>query len=115
MKQWIITIPAARVAEANLFCRSIAEGGEKTFTNGLSSDGKSAAEYYWCCWTMTDDIEAQLRAGLPFAVFVEKFTEGDGYPKGVRKTPYEVLSENSLKKNIPTEEAISPEKVEDLI
>ena len=48
--RYLVILPAANQAQANALAKSEfdSDGGEKTFTVGLSADGKEPATHYWC-------------------------------------------------------------------
>jgi hypothetical protein len=61
-KYIVMIIPIDKKSNANLDANKVDKGRtSKTFTVGLSPNGKLPITHHWCCWWMSDDEEKQIR------------------------------------------------------
>jgi len=58
----IIIISIDEQVSANNLCATIVEGGENTFTVGLSSKGSEPITHYWCNWDMKQEQYDVIKA-----------------------------------------------------
>jgi len=56
----VIIISAEEKDAANELCGQISEGGENTFTIGLSPNGQLPITNYWCGWYVDGELEQSL-------------------------------------------------------
>jgi hypothetical protein len=67
VKRFIIVARADLAAAANLAAKqpdTDPEGGDTTFTAGLSASGSAPAQAYWCSWQMTLAQASAIRTRL---------------------------------------------------
>jgi hypothetical protein len=61
-KYIVAIVPQDKKDAANIDCDKVNKGKTlKTFTVGLSPDGKPPITHHWCCWWMDDKEEKQIR------------------------------------------------------
>lgn len=89
-RQVIIVISAEERDGANAAAKDQfdPEGGERTFTSGLSADGSAPATHYWCCARFRDEAMAKLGPVAQTFASARVFVE---------REPGEVLAECGLK------------------
>ena len=65
-----IVIPAGNIKSANLWMKESIDkvGGDKTFRNGLSADGKAPATHYWTCFGyLSEKVYSNIKGNLKFS------------------------------------------------
>jgi hypothetical protein len=94
-RRLIIVVKAAAAAAANARAKELdSEGGERTFTVGLSTTGLPPVTHYWCSWQMDDDWDARIKENLQNAV-----DNGNAWVfNGNIRTPEWVLQQLGLKR-----------------
>lgn len=61
-KYVVMIVPENKKNIANIDADKVDRGKtSKTFTVGLSPNGKLPITHHWCCWWMSDDEEKQIR------------------------------------------------------
>lgn len=90
--KYIIVIPASLKDTANTWVKAGAdsEGGEETFSVGLSTTGSDPATHYWCNWRLDDSHKVDTLA------YINGDAEINVYDT-TSYTPQQVLDELSLK------------------
>ncbi len=94
-KRLIIVVSAAAAAVTNARAKEIdSEGGEQTFTVGLSATGKEPITHYWCSWAMSDNEHDAMQQKLLLHV-----TQGEAKIfDGNKLTSDEVLQQMGLQR-----------------
>lgn len=101
VRRLIIVIKAVRLVQANMRTRLVdAEGGERTFTNGLVPVGSlldTPPTHYWCSWAMRITEDSDIRARLQAWV-----DTGDCWVfNGNTTTPEELLVQFNMERALP--------------
>lgn len=94
-RRLIILVTAEIAAQANARAKELdAEGGERTFTVGLSATGAAPATHYWCNWGLTGSGDAAVRSRLGALVDAGSAKVFDGNSRA----PESVLAEVGLRR-----------------
>jgi len=97
----IIVVPENKKTNANLDADKLDSGRtSKTFTVGLSSDGKFPITSRWCCWWMSDDEKKEIRKDFDPLNPVNPTNKNSSKIYDLSKgwTPDLVLADNQLKR-----------------
>ena len=61
MKRYVTIIPFELQENANAYCSQFADGGEYTFTSGLSADGEHPETHFVSSWVMNKAEEYAMK------------------------------------------------------
>lgn len=100
-KYVVMIIPIDKKSNANLDANKVDKGRtSKTFTVGLSPDGKLPITAHWCCWWMSDEEEEKIRKDFDPADPTNPTDKHSSKIYDLSKgwTPESILQDNNLKR-----------------
>jgi hypothetical protein len=94
-RRLVIVVAAAAADACNTHAQAIdPDGGDRTFTVGLSATGSAPATHYWCGWSLVPAHDSAIRSRLAALVAANQARVYDG----TAVTPDDVLGTLGLQR-----------------